>query len=130
MGEMQRVSATPLSPARAAVVDLLSLTRERARQALAPWLAARDEPGYRIDQILDRLWQRPVASWEQATELPATLRRDLAAAFPLARLALAARQVSRDGTEKYLWDLGGGRAIESGLIPGGKRPTLCLLSPQ
>src|SRR5258708_1864765 len=73
MGEMQRVSATPLSPARAAVVDLLSLTPERARQALAPWLAARDEPGYRIDQILDRLWQRPVAHWEQADELPATL---------------------------------------------------------
>src|SRR5260370_38863019 len=123
MGEMQRVSATPLSPARAAVVDLLSLTRERARQALAPWLAARDEPGYRIDQILDRLWQRPVASWEQATELPATLRRDLAAAFPLARLALAARPGSRAGTEKDLRAPGGRAPLRPALIPEANRPT-------
>src|SRR5260370_34441068 len=117
MGEMQRVSATPLSPARAAVVDLLSLTRERARQALAPWLAARDEPGYRIDQILDRLWQRPVASWEQATELPATLRRDLAAAFPPARLAPAAPQGSPDGTGEYRWGPGGRGATRAVLTP-------------
>ncbi len=130
MGEMQRVSATPLSPTAAAALDLLSLTPERARQALAPWLAARAEPGYRRDQILERLWRRPVASWQEATELPAPLRRDLAAAFPLARLALATHQVSRDGTEKYLWDLGGGGAIESVLIPEGKRRTLCVSSQE
>ena len=130
MGEMQRVSATPLSPTAAAAVDLLGLTPARARAALAPWLAARGEPGYRGEQILGRLWQRPVARWEDATELPAPLRRELTAAFPLARLPLVARQVSRDGTEKYLWDLGGGAAIESVLIPEGKRRTLCLSSQE
>src|SRR5260370_4636765 len=126
MGEMQRVSPTPLSPARAAAIDLLSLTPERARAALAPWLAARGEPGYRLEQIVERLWRRPVAAWQEATELPAGLRRDLTAAFPLARLQLAAHQVSRDGTEKYLWDLGGGAATESVSIPEGKRRRLCL----
>src|SRR5439155_677178 len=41
---------------------------------------------------------------------------------------LSARQVSRDGTEKYLWDLGDGEAVESVLIPEGKRRTLCISS--
>ncbi|HEX4628155.1 MAG TPA: 23S rRNA (adenine(2503)-C(2))-methyltransferase RlmN, partial [Gemmatimonadales bacterium] len=38
------------------------------------------------------------------------------------------RQISQDGTEKYLWDLGDGEAIESVLIPEGRRRTLCVSS--
>ncbi|HEX4574895.1 MAG TPA: 23S rRNA (adenine(2503)-C(2))-methyltransferase RlmN [Gemmatimonadales bacterium] len=110
--------------------DLLSLTPDAARVALAAWLADRAEPPYRLQQILPRLWQRPVATWEEARELPATLRRALAEAYPLGRLELAAHQVSADGTEKFLWNLDAGEAIESVLIPEGKRRTLCLSSQE
>src|SRR5213082_1350751 len=110
------------------MVDLLSLVPYAARAALAEWLAERDEPAYRARQVFRRLWERPVESWDDATELPAALRRALAAALPLRRLPLSARQVSRDGTEKYLWDLGDGEAVESVLIPEGKRRTLCISS--
>jgi 23S rRNA (adenine2503-C2)-methyltransferase len=112
------------------VTDLLSLPPAAARAALAEWLAARGEPAYRATQILPRLWQRPLGSWDDATELPAALRRALAEAFPLRRLKLAARQVSRDGTEKFLWDLGGGGAVESVLIPEGARRTVCISSQE
>src|SRR5216110_572585 len=110
------------------MVDLLSLVPDPARAALAQWLEARGEPAYRARQILPRLWERPVGSWDEATELPATLRRALAQTLPLRRLPLSTRQVSRDGTEKYLWDLGDGEAVESVLIPEGKRRTLCISS--
>ncbi|PYO99639.1 MAG: 23S rRNA (adenine(2503)-C(2))-methyltransferase RlmN [Gemmatimonadetes bacterium] len=110
------------------MVDLLSLVPAAGGAALAQWLAQRCEPAYRARQILPRLWQRPVGSWDDATELPAALRRDLAVAFPLRRLSLSARQISQDGTEKYLWDLGDGEAVESVLIPEGKRRTLCISS--
>src|SRR6266516_3254566 len=110
------------------MLDLLSLAPEAARQMVAEWLAQRGEPTYRASQIVPRLWQRPVGSWDQATDLPAELRGALAAAFPLRRLALSARQRSADGTEKYLWDLGDGEAEESVLIPEGKRRTLCISS--
>jgi 23S rRNA (adenine2503-C2)-methyltransferase len=110
------------------VADPLNLTPDQARLALTTWLAERGEPAYRAKQILPRLWRRPVGSWDEATELPAGLRRDLRAAFPLRRLKLAARQVSKDATEKYLWDLGDGEAVESVLIPEGKRRTLCISS--
>jgi len=110
------------------VLDLLNVTPETARQRLAEWLAQRGEPAYRATQVVPRLWERPVGSWDQATDLPAELRGALAEAFPLRRLALGARQLSSDGTEKYLWDLGDGEAIESVLIPEGKRRTLCISS--
>jgi 23S rRNA (adenine2503-C2)-methyltransferase len=108
--------------------DLLGLTPAAARAALADWLVARGEPEYRLRQVLPRLWQRPVGTWADATELPAGLRTALAAAFPLFRLTLATRQVSSDGTEKFLWTLADGEAIESVLIPEGKRRTLCISS--
>ena len=110
------------------MVDLLNLVPAVARATLARWLEERGQPAYRARQILPRLWERPVGSWDEATELPAPLRRALAEAFPLRRLPLSARQVSQDGTEKYLWDLGDGEAVESVLIPEGKRRTLCISS--
>src|SRR5437667_4268318 len=110
------------------VTDLLSLTPDAARGALAAWLAARAEPGYRLAQILPRLWQRPVGSWEEATDLPAALRGQLGDAFPLTRLSCDAAQQSSDGTEKFLWKLADGEAVESVLIPEGKRRTLCISS--
>src|SRR5207245_11026929 len=109
-------------------IDLLSLTPEAARSALADWLSARGEPAYRIRQILPRLWQRPVGRWSDATDLPAPLRTALDDAFPLQHLTLRTHQVSSDGTVKFLWALADGEAIESVLIPEGKRRTLCISS--
>ncbi len=110
------------------MTDLLSLTPDAARAAITEWLAARGEPAYRLRQVLPRLWRRPVARWEDATDLPADLRRELEHAFPLARLEVAAHQISKDGTEKFLWRLADGEAIESVLIPEGRRGTLCIAS--
>jgi 23S rRNA (adenine2503-C2)-methyltransferase len=109
-------------------VDLLSLTPDAARETLAPWLTARGDPPYRLKQVFPRLWQRPVARWADATELPAPLRAALEESFPLLRLTLRTHQVSTDGTEKFLWALSDGEAIESVLIPEGKRRTLCISS--
>ena len=109
-------------------VDLLSLTPEAARDVLAAWLTERGEPAYRARQVPPRLWQRPVGSWADATDLPAPLRAALDEAFPLKRLTLRTHQVSSDGTQKFLWALDDGEAVESVLIPEGKRRTLCISS--
>jgi 23S rRNA (adenine2503-C2)-methyltransferase len=108
--------------------DILALPPAVAAERIGQWLAARGEPAYRSRQIVPRLWRRPIATWEDATDLPASLRRELGAAFPLARFVLSAHQVSQDGTEKFLWTLGDGEAIEAVLIPEGKRRTLCISS--
>ena len=110
------------------MTDLLSLPVGEARAALEQWVAERGEPAYRVRQIMPRLWARPVRAWEQATDLPTALRAELERTFPLTGLTLDTHQVSSDGTEKFLWTLAGGDAIESVLIPEGKRRTLCISS--
>ena len=110
------------------MTQLLDLPPAEAARALGEWLAARGEPRYRVGQLVPRLWRRPVRSWRDATDLPAALREALDAEWPLARLALEAREDSRDGTTKYLWRLPDGEAVESVLIPEGSRLTLCISS--
>ena len=119
------------STARAAsppIPGLLDLTPAAAGERLARWVAGRGLPAYRARQLLRRLWQAPVASWADATELPLTLRGELESAFPLPRLGAEVEQVSADGTRKYLWRLADGEAVESVLIPSGSRRTLCISS--
>jgi len=56
------------------------------------------------------------------------LRSALGEEFDLPRLAIAARQRSVDGTEKFLLRLHDGEAIETVAIPEGDRVTLCISS--
>jgi 23S rRNA (adenine2503-C2)-methyltransferase len=107
---------------------ILDLPLADARKKIEEWVAARGLPGYRANQIVDRLWSRPVRSWADATELPVTLRTDLDHEFPLPTLALETRQDSSDGTRKFLWRLFDHEAVESVLIPSGSRRTLCVSS--
>src|SRR5690348_10902657 len=62
------------------------------------------------------------------TELPAALRAALGEGFALPRLALLARQRSSDGTQKFLFGLPDGQAIETVAIPDDDRVTLCISS--
>ena len=64
----------------------------------------------------------------RATELSKSLREELQASLPLPALVPEVVQQSADGTRKYLWRLADGEAVESVLIPTGKRRTLCISS--
>ncbi len=109
-------------------VSILGLTPADAKAAIAAWLEQRGESAYRVNQILPRLWQRPVRRWAEASDLPAALRTALEEACPIPRLVLDVRQEAQDGTVKCLWRLPDGEAIESVLIPEGARLTLCISS--
>jgi 23S rRNA (adenine2503-C2)-methyltransferase len=107
---------------------LLDVPPSGARTNLERWVADRGLPAYRARQIHRRLWQLPIATWAEATDLPAQLRAELDRDFPLPRLTPDTIQQSADGTRKYLWRLTDGEAIESVLIPTGSRRTLCISS--
>jgi 23S rRNA (adenine2503-C2)-methyltransferase len=109
-------------------VSLFDLAPGEALDRLREWVRDAGLPGYRAGQILRRLWQAPIAAWNEATELPQSLRADLALAFPIPRLRPEAIQQSQDGTRKYLWRLADGEPVESVLIPSGRRRTLCISS--
>jgi 23S rRNA (adenine2503-C2)-methyltransferase len=114
------VSSTP--------ANLLDLTPDAARSALLAALSELNEPSYRAQQVMRRLWRNPAASFAEIVELPVSLREALAERFSLPRLMLAARQSSTDGTEKFLFTLADGQSIETVAIPDGDRMTFCVSS--
>ncbi len=108
--------------------NLLNLTPADAEATLAAAMVELGQPSYRAGQVLRRLWANPVASFDAMTELPAALRVALAERFDMPRLELAVRQQSADGTQKFLFRLRDGEAIETVAIPDGNRVTLCISS--
>ena len=108
--------------------NLLNLTPDDAESRLAAVMTELGQPSYRAGQVARRLWQVPACSFADMTELPAGLRTALDERFELPRLELAARQLSSDGTQKFLFRLEDGEAIETVAIPDGNRVTLCVSS--
>src|SRR5258708_39849871 len=109
-------------------VNLLDLTPSHAAQLLGDFFREIGAPSYRAAQVIRRLWVNPVRSFGEMTELPVALRDALAARFELPSLALAAHQVSTDGTRKFLFRLHDNEAIETVAIPEGDRMTICISS--
>ncbi|MBP6772814.1 MAG: 23S rRNA (adenine(2503)-C(2))-methyltransferase RlmN [Gemmatimonadaceae bacterium] len=124
--EAPRVLATPSSADGRE--NLLDLDPDAALLRLRTWFAERGEPAYRATQVFARLWERPVERFEQMTEVPKALREALSTSFTMPTLALATRQSSSDGTEKFLFQLADGQLIETVAIPDDDRMTLCISS--
>ena len=108
--------------------NLLDLTPAEAGEVLRAWMSVIGAPAYRAGQVLRRLWVNPARSFEDMTELPASLRQQLAERFELPRLELAVQQASADGTRKFLFRLHDKEAIETVAIPEGDRMTICISS--
>ena len=108
--------------------NLLDLTPDAAEARLQAFFEGIGQPAYRARQVARHLWTAPVASFAEMTALPKPLREQWAAQFDLPRLTIAARQKSTDGTEKFLFRLHDGEAIETVAIPDDKRMTLCISS--
>ncbi|HEU4584315.1 MAG TPA: 23S rRNA (adenine(2503)-C(2))-methyltransferase RlmN [Gemmatimonadaceae bacterium] len=114
------VAATKINP--------LNLTPDEAERLLTEFALAEGEPAYRGAQVARRFWRNPASSFAAMTELPAAFRERLAEHFDLPRLRLLSRQRSADGTQKFLFALPDGQAIETVAIPEGGRLTLCISS--
>ena len=94
----------------------------------AEWVALlAGEPGYRVKQVWQGLYQQGLAPGELST-LPAALRRRLDEVVAPA-LSLSTEQRDADGlTLKWLWSMADGAAIETVLMHYPDRSTVCVSS--
>ena len=104
------------------------LLRDLAREDLETLVAEAGQPSYRADQLVRWLYPDAVFEWAGMSNLPRAFRERLAAAHDLAGLSRIERQVSRDGTRKFLFELRDGHRIESVIIPMSAHATFCLSS--
>src|ERR1700753_3802889 len=93
---------------------------------LPAWLADRQLPAYRAGQIRSWLFAGRARTFDDMTNLPKSLRTDLAADFQLWTMQIAQHKQSPDGTEKLLLQLHDGEQIECVLLRDGVRRTICI----
>ncbi|GER93490.1 23S rRNA (adenine(2503)-C(2))-methyltransferase RlmN [hot springs metagenome] len=99
-----------------------------SKQQLESFIKEYGLPSFRSKQVLHWIYEKYVQSIEDITELSKDLRERLSENAYISNLELLDRQVSKDGTEKFLFGLEDGETIESVLIPDEDRLTLCISS--
>lgn len=102
--------------------------RETSLQDISTFLTTHGEKAFRAKQIWQWLWQRGVSDFEEMTNLSKATRELLANAFFFDSLAPHMVQTATDGTVKTAWKLHDGEIVESVLIPGNQKFTVCVSS--
>ena len=75
------------------------------------------QPKFRAKQILDWLYNKKVNSYDEMTNLPNSLRETLKESIPFSSCKIVNKQISLDGTRKYILRLNDGNLIETVGIP-------------
>lgn len=99
-----------------------------SKKELEAFITSSGLPAFRAKQILHWIYEKYVQSIQNITELSKELREKLSEKAYISNLELLDRQISKDGTEKFLFGLEDGETIESVLIPDEDRLTLCISS--
>ncbi|MDG2405720.1 MAG: 23S rRNA (adenine(2503)-C(2))-methyltransferase RlmN, partial [Paracoccaceae bacterium] len=109
-------------------LNLIGLSRPRLRQALIDHGLPEKKAKMRTGQIWQWIYQKGVRSFDQMTNLSKDYRLELASHFVLEVPEVVTKQLSKDGTHKYLMRIAGGHEIETVYIPEVDRGTLCISS--
>ncbi|MDO5691356.1 MAG: 23S rRNA (adenine(2503)-C(2))-methyltransferase RlmN [Pseudomonadota bacterium] len=97
-------------------------------EGLAAYCETLGEKRFRATQLFRWIHQRGVADFGQMSDLAKSLREKLAGRATVTAPPILSQHESKDGTIKWLFDVGGGNAIESVFIPEDDRGTLCVSS--
>jgi 23S rRNA (adenine2503-C2)-methyltransferase len=86
------------------------------------------EKRFRATQLFRWIHQRGACDFSQMSDLAKSLRTRLGGVAEVRVPLVISEQASADGTIKWLFDVGGGDAIETVFIPEDDRGTLCVSS--
>ena len=109
-------------------VNLVGLTRPALRDALIAQGTPEKQAKMRAGQIWQWIYGWGVRDFDAMTNLSKAYRAELAEAFVIEVPQVVTRQVSADGTRKYLVRIAGGHEVEVVYIPEEDRGTLCVSS--
>lgn len=107
--------------------DLTNLRSLTHGQLLAT-LSELGQPAFRAKQIESWIWEKGATSFDQMTNLPKNLRAQLAEQYTLGGVKQVAKQVSEDGSRKYLLQYEDGTTVECVGMPSGNKLAVCVSS--
>ncbi|MGB2355640.1 MAG: 23S rRNA (adenine(2503)-C(2))-methyltransferase RlmN [Planktomarina sp.] len=109
-------------------INVVGLTREALKEALIAAGSPEKQVKMRLGQLWQWIYEKGVRDFEQMTNLSKDYRAFLAEHFVIAIPEVVSKQVSTDGTRKYLVRIAGGHEVETVYIPESDRGTLCISS--
>ncbi|WP_316013830.1 23S rRNA (adenine(2503)-C(2))-methyltransferase RlmN [Roseobacter sp. HKCCA0434] len=111
-----------------ALPNLVGMSRAAMRDALIEAGTPEKQAKMRVGQIWSWVYNKGVYDPADMTNLAKPFRAMLAERFRIALPEVVTRQVSTDGTRKYLLRIEGGHEVEAVYIPETDRGTLCISS--
>ncbi|MCO6429959.1 MAG: 23S rRNA (adenine(2503)-C(2))-methyltransferase RlmN, partial [Deltaproteobacteria bacterium] len=105
--------------------DLFNLTIDDLQRVVVEEFG---QPAFRAVQTFEWVYSQGVTAFSEMTNLPPALRKSLEGRFYFPEARVADRQISSDGTRKYLLEVDQGQLVESVMIKQPTRMTLCVSS--
>lgn len=99
-----------------------------SKDELKEIIASYSLPSFRAAQLYSWLYRSTVLSYDDMSNIPATLKEDLAKAHPFTEFHEVRRITSKDGSIKFLFSLADGSHIESVLLRDGDKISACISS--
>jgi len=108
--------------------NLVGLTREEMREAFVAAGTPDRQAKMRVNQVWQWIYHWGVRDFAGMTNLAKDYRALLTQHFVIELPEIVSKQVSSDGTRKYLVRIAGGHEVETVYIPEEDRGTLCVSS--
>ncbi len=124
----QDVLTLPRKEPEGGKINLVGLTRDRMREVLMEHGTPEKQAKMRVGQIWQWIYQWGVRDFSEMTNLAKAYRAQLEETFEIRVPEVVSKQVSTDGTRKYLVRINGGHEVEVVYIPEDDRGTLCISS--
>jgi len=93
---------------------------------LAAYFAGLGEKPFRARQVLRWMHRFGQSDFDAMTDIAKSLREKLRQVASIVPPTIVSDRLSDDGTRKFLFDVGGGNAVETVFIPEDDRGTLCV----
>ncbi len=108
--------------------NILGLSRDELHSLMLNLESQPKRASMRVNQIWSWVYCHGVSSFDQMTNIDKNLRSNLQKFYNISRPTIEKKEVSGDGTTKYLFCLEDKTKIETVFIPEEKRSTLCISS--
>jgi len=94
-------------------------------EELSELLKSMNQPSYRAKQIFKWL-HSGVRTWDEMTDVPKSLKSMMSESYSLGNPEIVKRQLSKDGTIKYLFELEDGNCVETVLMKYAHGNSVCV----
>lgn len=124
----QDVLTIPRKLPETGLTNIVGLSRDALRAALIAAGTPEKQAKMRVNQIWQWVYVWGARDFDGMTNLAKSYRAELAENFYIGLPEMVSRQISSDGTRKYLARIAGGHEVEVVYIPEEDRGTLCISS--